>query len=113
MSELLRAAFCVAVGRATTDADVNGEPMMLAVAHAQRVSGLEAENDRLRATLQACDAFVKFHHNANGGWWNDPAVRKLVTEHIEPVLKACQAQPKPTDAQLARYHGDVDGDAEL
>jgi hypothetical protein len=46
--DLYRQALAVATGHDYTSVDVAGEPMMLAVAHAQRVSKMADEIDRLK-----------------------------------------------------------------
>jgi capsule polysaccharide export protein KpsE/RkpR len=49
--ELYQRALAKAVDRPETDAGVVGEPMMVAVAHSQRVSAMEAEIERLQGEL--------------------------------------------------------------
>jgi hypothetical protein len=101
--ERLMAAFAHAVGRATTDADLVGEPMMLAVAHAQRIARMEADNERLEATMSIlADNFIH-------GWAGE--TRSDTIRNVEVIARRT-LESKPTDAQLARYHGDVDGDGE-
>lgn len=49
-------------------------------------SRVAAERDRLRDALEACRQYLRHHHNANGGWWNDPVVYDLIKKHIDPAL---------------------------
>ncbi len=49
MSDLYQNALAIALAREPKDASIAGEPMMAAIAHASRVTRLEAEIERLGA----------------------------------------------------------------
>lgn len=52
----------------------------------RRAEAAEAEVARLRDALEACRKHLRHNHRANGGWWNDPAVYRLIREQIDPAL---------------------------
>ena len=45
-----------------------------------------AEIEKLKAALEECWGYIRHHHNAVGGWWNDSTTWDLAKNHIEPAL---------------------------
>lgn len=64
---LYRHALATATKHAYTSADVAGEPMMLAVAHAQRVESMSEEIGRLRTALKAAKEKLTIYRASRSG----------------------------------------------
>lgn len=111
MSELLPCPFCTGIashcmpmlnGHAIKCDDCGNSTAIHATAgiaimrwNSRKVTPASAQGARMLAALQAAEQYIKRNHRANGGWWNDPAAWKIITETIEPTLKAAQASPVP------------------
>jgi hypothetical protein len=68
--ELYQRALARALGCQELDADIAGEPMMAAVAHAQRVAAMAAEIERLTSECEQLRAAIRHvlqRCNDNGG----------------------------------------------